>query len=216
MCGRVTIRTLSGAIFDAFPITDYHFHDWRPRYNVAPGDSLPAILRDKDKPALRFLKWGLVPWWAKEDKSIGYKMINARVETVATKAAYRDAFERRRCLIVIDGWYEWQRQGKTKVPYFLHYPDDKPFALAGLWEKTDTCTILTTFASPRLRAIHDREPLIVPQAHWSHWLTAEDPSHEVGEIVDSRPWDGIETRVVSSLVNSPANDLPECVESAAE
>src|SRR5687768_14337932 len=112
-------------------------------------------------------------------------MINARVETVATKTAYREAFERRRCLVVIDGWYEWQRQGKTKVPYFLHYPDDQPFALAGLWEKTNTCTILTTFASPGLRAIHDREPLIVPKPHWSHWLDAEDPALELSEILHS-------------------------------
>jgi putative SOS response-associated peptidase YedK len=146
-----------------------------------------AIVRQRasePRRELAFVRWGLVPYWAKDIK-IGSRMINARSETVATKPAFRAALGRRRCLILADGYYEWQKVGRKKERYHFHLADGRPFALAGLWENwrgpnkdsnlpgLETCTIITTDANPQVRAIHDRMPLILDPADYDSWL---DPS----------------------------------------
>jgi putative SOS response-associated peptidase YedK len=213
MCGRVTIRTLGGEIFDAFSITEYHFREWRPRYNLPPGDEQYVIrLGRASQPEVARLRWGLVPSWT-NDPTMGYRMFNARCETVAQKAGFRDAFAARRCLVLVDGWFEWRKEGRIKIPTFLHYPDDRLFALAGLWEPTETCTILTTAAPPRLFPVHDRAPLIVPPTHLHAWLEGNAGDVLAG-LIASGTHQGIEARVVSTRVNTPASDDPECLEAA--
>ncbi|MFO0898004.1 MAG: SOS response-associated peptidase [Pirellulales bacterium] len=162
MCGRFTLRQVPHEWVKqlALPI-------FSPRYNIAPTQQVLAIRQREGIREAVELRWGLIPSWA-DDPKIGNRLINARAETVATKPAFRQAYKRRRCLILADGFYEWQKQGKTKQPYFIHRPDDQPFAFAGLWEwwkgnvlEIASCTIITTEANELMRPLHDRMPVIL-------------------------------------------------------
>lgn len=194
--------------------------DFSPRYNVAPSQSVAVVRQIADSSArqLAFLKWGLVPSWA-DDPKIGYRMINARSETVATKPAFRSALKKRRCLIPADGFYEWQKQGKAKQPFHFSMRTGEPFAFAGLWEHwhkgdhtIESCTILTTEANELVAPVHDRMPVILPPTVYDQWL---DPTMtQADEVTDFlRPYDPSVMRAVpvSTVVNSPANDLPGCL-----
>ena len=169
---------------------------------------------------LALLRWGLVPSWAK-DPSIGNRMINARAETVATKPSYRAAFKRRRCLVPADGYYEWKKTGKAKQPYLIRLQDERPFAMAGLWESwqdaggaaLQTFTIITTEANEATCDIHNRMPVILSPGDYPLWL---DPEFERAEQLQEllQPYDSHAMRLdpVSTYVNSPRNDSPECIE----
>ncbi len=175
------------------------------------------------------LRWGLIPSWAR-DPAMGSRLINARSETVAEKPAFRSAFRRRRCLVPADGFYEWKREGvaagerSSKTPYWIHMASREPFAFAGLWERWDpregppvhTFTILTTEASAALRHIHPRMPVILPPAVWGKWLDTalEDPHPK--DFFRPLPDGSLEAQPVSTLVNSPRNDDPSCIEPAAQ
>ena len=169
-----------------------------------------------------WLRWGLVPGWAK-DPAIGSRLINARAETAAEKPAFRTALRRRRCLVAADGFYEWQQAGRTKQPYFIHLRDDRPFALAGLWEAwegadhawLETCTLLTTEPNDVVRPIHDRMPVILPPQAYSCWLdpAIEDP-RQLAPLLVPYPSDQMEAYRVGRLVNSPSHDAPGCIEPA--
>jgi putative SOS response-associated peptidase YedK len=171
---------------------------------------------------LAWLRWGLVPSWAK-DPSIGNRLINARAETVAEKPAFRTALRRRRCLVVADGFYEWQRSGRAKDPYFIRMRDDRPFAFAGLWESwegpdhsvLETCTILTTEPNELVRPIHDRMPVILPPEVYACWLdtSIQDPGR-LSQLLVAYASEPMEAYCVGSLVNSPAHDVPLCIERA--
>jgi putative SOS response-associated peptidase YedK len=162
------------------------------------------------------------PPWA-DDPKVGNRMINARSETVATSGAFRSAFRRRRCLVVSDGFYEWQRQEKRKQPFYIHMRDDSPFAFAGLWEVwegkdgtvLETCTVLTTEPNELMRPIHNRMPVILDRESYDLWLDPEmrepDP---LKALLRPYPEDKMAAYPVSLLVNSPANDVPECLEPA--
>ncbi len=161
-------------------------------------------------------RWGLVPFWAK-DPSIGYKMINARSETVAQKPAFKQSFARRRCLIPADSFYEWMKDGPRKRPFNIGMKDDSVFAFAGLWDSweppdgppVESCTILTTAANSLVSALHDRMPVILPPEHCEAWLNA--PASEASSLLlpfDPAPMKRYE---VSLLVNNPKNDSPECI-----
>jgi putative SOS response-associated peptidase YedK len=166
------------------------------------------------------LHWGLIPFWA-DDPKLGSKLINARAETVADKPAFRSAFRHRRCLIVADGFYEWQQQENGKQPFYLRLKDDRPFALAGLWEHweedggeaIDSCTILTTDANELTSPIHSRMPVILDPKDYDMWL---DSSVRKSESLQSllRPYasEKMEAYPVSKTVNRPTNDRPECIE----
>ena len=169
------------------------------------------------------LRWGLIPSWAKEP-SIGSRMINARSETVAEKPAFRRAFLRRRCLVPADGFFEWKKEEgegakkSPKTPHWIHPASEKPFAMAGLWEKwapTDgepmyTFTILTTEAVPSIRGIHPRMPVILPPGAYEGWLDPDASSEDLLSVL--QPYGGeMRAHPVSSLVNSPRNDFPECI-----
>ncbi len=133
MCGRFTLRTPASQVAEAFGVLP--FPDLQPRYNIAPSQQVPVVrLAQNDSRELALLRWGLVPSWA-DDPKIGYKMINARGESVATKPSFRSAFKKRRCLVVTDGFYEWQKtDGGKKQPYYIRLMNERPFAFAGLWE----------------------------------------------------------------------------------
>jgi putative SOS response-associated peptidase YedK len=168
------------------------------------------------------LRWGLIPGWAK-DPAIGARLINARAETVAEKPAFRAAFRRRRCLVLADGFYEWQKSAKRKQPFFFHLRDDRPFAFAGLWESweggdnshLETCTILTTEPNDLVATVHDRMPVILaPDAH-DAWLDpAVEQPDRLTPLLRPYPAEAMDAYPVGPLVNSPTHDGPGCIERA--
>ena len=191
-----------------------------PRYNVAPSQAVPVVLLNRETTfrEVRRMRWGLVPFWAK-DPSIGDRMINARAETVAAKPAFRRPFRERRCLIPADGFYEWQRQGRQKQPWYIRRRDGEPFAFAGLWdlwqppgeEPLESCTIVTTAPNALLAPIHDRMPVILARPDFPRWL---DPTYQdleaLTRLLVPCPVEDFETFPVSLRVNNPANEGAEC------
>jgi putative SOS response-associated peptidase YedK len=192
-----------------------------PSYNVAPTQDVAAVRSVDDQNELVLLRWGLVPGWA-PDLAIGNKMINARAETIAEKPAYRNALKKRRCLIVADGFYEWQKAGKAKQPYFIWLTGGQPFCFAGLWERwtkgekpVDTCTIITTAANKFMERLHDRMPVILSPADFGLWLdeAVQEPERLTPLL---RPFAGaMEAYRVGAMVNSVRNNSAECLEPLA-
>jgi putative SOS response-associated peptidase YedK len=188
-----------------------------PSWNVAPTDPVYAVLVRHDVRALRVVRWGLVPSWAKDPK-VGARFINARRETVADKPAFRAAYARRRCLVPADGYYEWQVADGRKQPWFLSSRDGAPLAMAGLyelWRAPDdtrlwTCTVLTTEAADEHGEIHDRTPLLVPPGDWARWLdpALEDPGPDL--LVPGTPG-VLQAWPVGPAVGNVRNDGPELV-----
>ena len=218
MCGRFTLRTSAKEIAQLFDVT---VPDFGPRYNIAPTQDVAAVRFNpyKDKREFVFLQWDFVPFWADEPKT-KYSMINAKAETVADKPSFRAAFQKRRCLILADGFYEWQKRDGKKQPYFLHMKDDPPFAFAGLWEhwqgddeEVESCTIIVTEANDLLEPMHDRMPVILAPDDYDFWL---DPGIGDKERLQKllRPYssDEMEAYPVSTPINKPTNDVEECVE----
>jgi len=220
MCGRYRLSRRKQLIQEYFDTTDEV--DWEPRYNIAPSQNVPIIRQNRAKPERRFslARWGLIPYWAM-DQSIGYKLINARSETVTDKPAFREAFESRRCLIPADGFYDWKRVGTAKQPFHFGLQDDSLFAFAGLWDRwkdasgqaVESCSILTTSPSALLADVHDRMPVILNPDHYDLWL---DPGfRRVDALKDMlNPFDATLMRryAVSTRVNNVTNDDGECSE----
>jgi putative SOS response-associated peptidase YedK len=226
MCGRFTLRAPASTIAEAFQVFD--LQSLKPRFNVAPTQQVAAVRLSPEggRRELAWLKWGLVPFWAK-DPAIGNRMINARAESVAEKPAFRGALRHRRCLVLADGFYEWQRTGGRKQPYFIRLRDGRPFAFAGLWEswegKTATgtvllqsCTLLTTGPNKLMEPIHDRMPVILPPAEYDRWLdpAIQDPDQLV-PLLRPYPADAMLAVPVSAHVNNPKNDDARCIAPAA-
>jgi len=190
-------------------------------FNVAPTEQVYAVAQHEGERVLTSFRWGLVPFWAK-DLKIGAKSINARSETASTKPMFRDSFERRRCLIPADGFYEWERKAKGKLPHYIHGSDGNPLPIAGLWsswrdpatdERVLTCAILTGKPNGLLEPIHDRMPVILPARVWSEWLDPEN--RDIGALealMEVYPSDGLVEHPVSTLVNSVANNTPDLIE----
>ncbi len=221
MCGRYTLRVSPAELAQIFDVV--RSFDWSPRYNIAPTQTVAAVRMGQDGKGreLSLLKWGLIPSWAKDPK-IGSTLINARAETVATKPSFRSAFRKRRCLIAVDGFYEWQAVPgqKTKQPYFITVKDVPAFAFAGLAEHwtnpagtdLETCSIITTTANSLMQPIHNRMPVIVDPAEYEQWLdpSQQDPDALVS-LLKQFPAEQMQAVPVSTLVNSPRNESPECV-----
>lgn len=218
MCGRFRLGKGREALkkhFDADADLD-----WDPRYNVAPGQSVATVRQDPTEPQryLSLMRWGLVPFWAKDAK-IGYKMINARSETAADKPAFRDALKSRRCLIPADGFYEWKKLGKEKQPYCFTLLDDGIFAFAGIWDRwkspegkiVETCSILTTSPNDLVRDVHDRMPVVLPPDAYELWLDPGFTKHEgIVELLKPLAASAMKKFPVSTRVNSVKNDDPAC------
>ena len=194
--------------------------DLPPRYNIAPSQQI-AVVRQQNggDRELTFLQWGLIPSWSK-DPAIGYKMINARSETVHEKPSFKQAFLARRCIIPASGFYEWAKVGKEKVQHYIHLRDDDVMSLAGLWERwkssegkeLETCTILTTAANSLIKKVHDRMPVILHRAEFDIWLNREiDDINRLTELFHPYPSDQLEEYVVTKAVSSPSNDYSECI-----
>ena len=217
MCGRYSLTSNMDDLQARF---DFEARDlvYRPRYNVAPTQTVLSVVNDQGNRA-EFMRWGLIPFWAKDPK-IGARMINARAETVAQKPAFRNALRKRRCLILADGFYEWQKQAGKKVPMYIAAKSREPFAMAGLFEtwkspsgeNVRSCTIITTVPNSLMESIHNRMPVILAQDAEATWLDPEiDDADDLMPLLMPCPADRLEAYPVSPLVNSPQNDSPECV-----
>jgi putative SOS response-associated peptidase YedK len=221
MCGRFAFYSpaeATAALFGADGSLDIG-----PRYNIAPTQDIAAVRDTGAEGAGRelvALRWGLVPFWAK-DPAIGNGMINARAETVAEKPAFRAAYRRRRCLVLADGFYEWHREGSVKIPYFISLASEDPFAFAGLWERwrnqetgesLQTATLLTTQANDFLAKLHHRMPVILDAERAERWLAGDD------KPVDSAVRDCPRLRAwpVDRRVNNARNEGDELIEPDGE
>lgn len=219
MCGRFALYARAEQLAQKFQVP-LPFAI-APRYNIAPSQPL-LVLRtnpDSGQPEWSHCRWGLVPRWA-DDPAIGNRMINARAESVAEKPAFRSAFRYRRCIVPANGFYEWQKRDRAKIPYFVRAKDDEPFGLAGLWEhwqgadgtELETCTIITTEANALIRPLHDRMAVILPEEAYSTWLDPTTRPKELQALLRPAPDDWLIAYPVSPRVNSPANDDPSLIE----
>ena len=219
MCGRYTLATPSpGDVRARFPIGESV--EVRRRYNVAPGDDVLAVTTSREGvPRAELLRWGFVPSWADRPDG-GLKMINARIETVAESRAFRRAYERFRCLIVADGFYEWRSQPDgPKQPFHITTADRRLFAFAGLWsiwhgpddERLRSCTIITTAANATVAPLHDRMPVILAPGAEPAWLDSSTPLEQLPELLRGLNADQTEVRPVSQAVNDARYDGPECL-----
>lgn len=220
MCGRFTLQNPSDVLADLFDLDEVP--DLKPRYNIAPTQTVPAIRSGiQDEPReIAMLRWGLIPFFAK-DMKMGARMINARSETVASKPSFRAAFKRRRCLVPADGFYEWRKEGGEKFPFHIHMADYKVFAMAGLYERwknpeggvVESCTVLTTEPNEEMKPIHDRMPVILAPEDWDLWL---DPGVESADLIQPllTPWEGdkLLPQSVTKFVNNARHEGPECLE----
>ena len=226
MCGRFRIAKSKEILEETFGAeTADDDQDWGPRYNVAPTQSVPVVRQDAVRPVrlLSQMRWGLIPSWAK-DASGAFKMINARAETAAEMPAFREPLRLRRCLIPADGFYEWKREGKEKLPYCFTLADEAAFAFAGIWDEWKsplragvegpviaTCSILTTTPNRLMQDVHDRMPVILERVAYDLWL---DPGlqsvKELQSLLKPYPAEGMRRYRVSQRVNQVKNDDPEC------
>jgi putative SOS response-associated peptidase YedK len=238
MCGRFTLRAPASAIAEQFGLLEVP--PFAPLFNIAPTQPVAVVRQvssgSSSSRELGWMHWGLIPSWA-QDRTMGSRMINARADTVAQKPAYRAAFRRRRGLIVADGFYEWQRPEQTaglgpgrlsgrgkgaakKQPYFIHLRDDRPFALAGLWETwespdgspLDSSAIITTDANDLMQPIHDRMPVILSPQDYDRWLDPLAEQPDLLALLRPYPSEEMAAYPISAYVNSPTHDDPHCVE----
>jgi putative SOS response-associated peptidase YedK len=225
MCGRFTLHTPEARLAKAFQLDEQAFRAsgqvLQPRYNIAPSQDIPVIRNTGTGRELLLARWGLVPAWSREPKT-GYATINARIETVADKPAYRTAFRHRRCLIPADGFYEWQTAGKQKVPHYIHMQDGLVFAFAGLWEHWesgdagfDSCTIIVQPSCGMMQSIHGRMPAIVAPANYDCWLDAGlTDRQEILQCLDATPYSRLQAHPVGTFVNSPQHEGARCLQPA--
>lgn len=218
MCGRTSLAMLAERLrlfLQSRGVRD--LPPWyTPRYNIAPTQDLMVIVERDGMREAAAMRWGLVPFWAK-DVAIGQRMINARAETVAEKPAYRESFARRRGLVVVDSYYEWrQNDGGPKTPFRVHRTDDDAFTLAALWDRwrsddgyIETCSVITIPAEAEMTRIHHRMPAIVSATDADAWLSTDTSSARLREIISAQA-EGIGAHEISRYVNAPTNDGPEC------
>jgi putative SOS response-associated peptidase YedK len=238
MCGRFTLRTPSTLLIEHFDLDvrgERQLAMFEPRFNIAPTQEV-VVIRAEEQAQHRtatLMRWGLVPAWAKELGG-GPPQINARAETLAEKPMFRTAYRRRRCLIPADGFYEWQADPNAagskakKQPFYIHRPDQQPFAFAGLWESwrgpggtsrdsdapvvLESCTIVTTSANRRLSALHDRMPVILSPLDYSSWLDPQnEDSASLSKLLTPCGDDELIAEPVSTHVNRVANDDARCI-----
>jgi putative SOS response-associated peptidase YedK len=207
MCGRFTLRRPEKLKLGRFsrlrlPIPD-------PSYNISPSQSILAIIKRADTPSGQMLQWGLVPSWSKEAKGV----INARGETLEEKPSFSESFQRRRCLIPADGFYEWRRAGRASQPYYFQMRDEAPFMFAGIWDQWGhdrlsilSCAIVTTTANELLATVHDRMPVILRPESYEAWLACETTAAELKYLLTPFPAEQMKSHPVSTAVNYPEND----------
>jgi putative SOS response-associated peptidase YedK len=218
MCGRFTLTTDVEQLEERFSFHTTNLA-FTPHYNIAPSQQVLTVIGAEERRG-GFLRWGLIPSWAK-DPSMGDRMINARAETVAEKPSFRRALQKRRCLVLADGFYEWRKEGKTKTPMYIRLRSHEPFGFAGLWETwkspegeaIHSCTVITTTPNSLMESIHNRMPVILSREGESSWLdrAIETPERLLPLLIPYSA-DAMEAYAVSSMVNNPRNDAPACIE----
>lgn len=227
MCGRYTIAISLDELYEMFRLESFGSYEhtpFKPRYNVAPTQMVPAIIAHNDKRRLGELRWGLIPSWAKDAK-IGYQTINAKAETVTDKPAFRQSFQRKRCLIPADGFYEWQKLGESKQPYRIVLKDRAAFGMAGLYDtwvdpatgnKLSSCTIITTTPNRLMADIHNRMPVILRPEDEDLWLdrSCQDEA-SLKRLLIPYSADAMRAYKVSAAVGNVRNDSPELIEETA-
>jgi putative SOS response-associated peptidase YedK len=230
MCGRFTLTDPDQDLAAQFNLPE--IPDMQPRYNIAPTQPVAAVRVAPDAASpdaapvreLALLHWGLIPFWAKDPK-IGSRMINARSETVAEKPAFRAAFRRRRCLVVADGFYEWQKLERGKQPFYVRLRNGQPFAFAGLWEQwkrpddhvIESCTLLTTQPNNLIRPVHNRMPVILHPSDYDLWLDPEvQQADHLQPLLRAYPPEEMEAYPISRFVNHPDHDDARCIEPLAD
>ncbi|MFT7600472.1 MAG: putative SOS response-associated peptidase YedK [Acidimicrobiales bacterium] len=226
MCGRFVSAAPPDELARYFGATAPE-GELEPNYNLAPTNEAYVVRAAAGQRAIATLTWGLVPFWSK-DRKIGSRMINARSETAPEKPAFRRAYQKRRCLIPADGFYEWAKVegNKKKQPYFIHHRDDEPLVFGGLWEhwvpkdddgndqedgRLTTCTILTTTANETMAPVHDRMPVFIPPQRWDDWLDPESDALELRSLLVPAPSGLLQLRPVTTMVNSVRNKGPELI-----
>ncbi|MDT8306178.1 MAG: SOS response-associated peptidase [Anaerolineae bacterium] len=225
MCGRFTLLVPAEELAQAFDLPSIP-EVAPPRYNIAPTQPVAIVRLDqaRGERELAYVNWGLIPFWA-DDPSIGNRMINARAETAAEKPAFRAAFKYRRCLVPASGFYEWQKRNGAKQPYYIYAAQGRVLGLAGLWERwTDpdgseiqSCTILTTGPSGDVSSLHNRMPLILDPADYGTWLHSDGTNmDELQHLLRPAPEGTLAAEPVSTYVNRPGNEGPECIAPLAE
>jgi putative SOS response-associated peptidase YedK len=220
MCGRFTLSSNKQRLQKTFPMFD--LMDVRERFNIAPTQQILAVRQeDAQRPKGSMLRWGLIPSWAKE-KKIAASLINARADSVADKPSFRNAFKRRRCLILADGFYEWRKGTTPKQPFHIRRKDGEPFAFAGLWERwtgeeppLESCTIITTDPNDVVRPLHDRMPVILDAKDYATWLNpANSDPGVLQEMLRPFPAALMTTVAASTFVNNARNEGVECLATA--
>lgn len=218
MCGRFTLTSPTDQIQELFAVKK--LPSLEARYNVAPTDPVLSVrLDDEGARTAERMRWGLIPYWA-DDTKIGARLINARSETVHEKPAFRDAFERRRCLVAADGFFEWKKMQGRKQPFHFTLKEGGPFGFAGLWERwrdeegewLTSCTVLTTEANELVQPTHDRMPVIVHPEDHELWLDTRATHDDLAEVFEPFPPDEMQGYPVSTRVNNVRNDDPDCLE----
>ncbi len=212
MCGRYTLSVPEGALLEAFDVPALTF-EYRPRYNIAPGQPCPVVAEDREGRRIGLLDWGLIPAWKDEPKG---SLINARAESVTTKPSFREAFRRRRCLLPADGFFEWKTTGRQKTPYWLHPAEGRLVRFAGLWETWKGAegrtrhgfAILTTEANEDVSAVHHRMPVVIAPEDADAWLGRASASTLVERLLRPAPRGTFLARRVDARVNRPSEDDP--------
>lgn len=212
MCGRFALKTPVATLGDHFELGEPPECELTPRYNISPGTDIATIrLSPEGRRVMHLLRWGLVPNWAK-DPAIGNRLSNARGETVAEKPSFRSAFQRRRCLVPVDGYYEWKAEGRTKLPHYFSMRDGEPFALGGLWESwrtpdgsiLRTVCLITTSPNEVAEPIHDRMPVIVGKEDFEAWLSGKP--HEALSLVRPFPAEPMQEWQVDRRVSKASEE----------
>lgn len=220
MCGRFTLFTEIEEIKDRFDIQGSFDEEYQFSYNIAPSQSVLSVINDGVRNRLGYLRWGLIPFWAKDEKA-GYKMINARAETIAEKASFRNAYKKKRCLIIADSFYEWKKTPERKIPMRIKLKNHAPFGMAGLWESWKSpegisiysCSVITTVPNELMTSIHDRMPVILKPEDEKDWLnpSINDPAY-LQQYLKSFDSEQMEAFEVSTDVNSTKNNTPNLIQ----
>ncbi len=219
MCGRKTLTKGKRKILEELSIDEWEEgFEWFPHFNIAPTHTTPVLIRDSLNRVVP-MRWGLIPHWAK-DMKIGAKMINARAETLTEKPSFRSLVDRRRCIVISDGYYEWQRVGDQKIPFHIHSPGFSIMPMAGLWDSwtspegqiIKTYTVITTTPAKSIAHLHFRMPVILPRDKIDPWLdSGKTPKQKAVEFL--QPYQGeLEYYRVSMSVNSPSFNFPTCID----
>ena len=233
MCGRYTAAKDFGELIKMVGVVMARVPFFAPRYNIAPTQMAAVIYKERHEPAVKLMRWGLIPSWAK-DESVGNALINARSETLESRTAFREAFKSRRCLIPADSFFEWQECDGKRQPFRVMLKSGEPFCFAGLWDRwvkppspdnfdtdldeappsetVESFTIITRAANAAIAPLHNRMPVIIASNHYSRWMKDDDPRSEMHKLaMDATPDEPLKIYPVSDLVNSPKTDDPRCI-----